>query len=506
MRSLAPVGLSLSVLVALVATGCSGGGGSSDSIAEAFTHSVVTDAQSASEIIWQPCLEDEPELAREAQRVGRDVDDFVCAVTEVPLDWEHPDNGQTIEVALAKAPATGAAVEGALFVNPGGPGESAIELALDLALDESFSKVGAAFDIIGLDPRGTGESSAIDCDEAKDDEIDALATCLERHPEAAFIGTKAVAWDMDYLRRSLGYEEMNYLGFSYGTVLGATYAHMFPEAVGKMVLDSATPVSWASPAGAFDQEAAIVAALDQVGKNCTGGAEKCPFTSADDLGKLVEELDQHPRQVTTDKAAGDEELTGQDVYGYLTAALYTDEAGVSAALTTVAEALGGSTAAAQQILDDSGEAYVNAAGTIISCLSAPPGGGDKELRQRIDQAGIPGLMGGTGAKDEVLERFSEDYCQLVPRASKDYLDSFSAPVEVPILVVGITGDHATPYEGAEALTSDLGNARLLTLEGSGHAAAYSHKSSCIDNYVTNYLVNGVLPPTDAVCQPGETIK
>lgn len=485
----------ISLVTALFAAGCSADA-DSDAIGDALAYSVVSDSDPdlVSEIVWEPCIEDAPELAAEAEKVGRVLDDVVCALVPTPLDWQRPDSGDTIDIAVVKAPATGPNPEGALFVNPGGPNESGLDLAIDLALDTSFEKVGKNFDVIGFDPRGTGESSPVVCDtESSQSGVDVLEQCLEDNPEAAFIGTKSVAWDMDYLRRTLGYESLNYLGFSYGTVLGATYAHMFGENVGRMVLDSATPASWAGPEQAFDQETAIVKALGNLGERCSDSGNECPYRTEAELSKIIDDVDEHPL-----KATNGDEVTGQDIYGYLTAALYTDKEGISDALKTVAQAVQGSSKAVDLIAADSDGAVVDETGTIISCLSAPPNEDTGKLKQHMSDVGVPELLGGPDATDDVAELFSDDYCQAVP-TGKDYLPTFRADVETPILVVGITGDHATPYSGSVALAEDLGDAELLTLEGTGHAASYSQRSTCVDDYVTRYLLSGLLPPENTVC-------
>jgi hypothetical protein len=196
------------------------------------------------------------------------------------------------------------------------------------------------------------------------------------------------------------------------------------------------------------------------------------------------------------------EVTGQMIYGYLVSALYQRAAG----RTIVLETIGASLAGNQESINDmatameDGGASVSMDGTIVRCHSFPGDPKLLELVAHIEEEGLPAVMGGPEINDETLRPFVDLSCDALPSSGDDITDSFSGSPDAPILVIGITGDHATPYAGAERLVKELGNATLLTLSGTGHAASYSKRSSCADDYTTAYLLKGTMPATGTICQ------
>ena len=139
-------------------------------------------------------------------------------------------------------------------------------------------------------------------------------------------------------------------------------------------------------------------------------------------------------------------------------------------------------------------------GTIVRCHSFPTDPLLPELIAHIKDVGLPLLMGGPMINDETVKPYVDLACDALPNSGGDINDSFSGSPDARILVIGITDDHATPYPGAQRMVKELGNATLLTLEGSGHAASYGKRSSCIDDYTTAYLLEGAMPKSGTVCK------
>ncbi|MGZ0711106.1 alpha/beta hydrolase (plasmid) [Coraliomargarita sp. W4R53] len=457
----------------------------------------------AQTIEWGECNDDygmsDPLLAKLSE-LGEAVDDFTCGMVTVPLDWNDTDSAETIELATLHIPSTGTSEPlGTLFTNPGGPGASGIGLAYSLPSDPAFDEILDNYDMLGFDPRGIGRSSPIECEAVSDIQELNIATCADEEPLAATMGTSQVARDMELLRSLSGDEELNYLGYSYGTVLGATYSTIFPERVGRMVLDSAWGSSWASPIGVFDQLFAAAREAVALVEDCETlyAVAACPLSGEAGLVKMYADLEETPLI-----ASDGSEVDADTMYGYLVTSLYQRAEGRSLVLETFGAALGGD----QEKVDDvaaamqGGGAAVSLDGTIVRCHSFPEDPRLIELVAHIEEVGLPAMMGGPEINDDTLDPYINLSCDALPSSGDDIVDSFSGSPDAPILVIGITGDHATPYEGSQRLTEELGNATLLTLEGYGHGASYGKRSACIDGYTTTYLVEGTSPLVDTVCQ------
>ena len=275
---------------------------------------------------------------------------------EVPLDYDDPD-GERIEITVARAPATGDRI-GALFVNPGGPGAGAQDFAATLAFLLP-SEISEHFDIVGIDPRGVGESTPIDCgvdaatlyslDPTFEDDAD-RATYLDVSAEYVddcgarygnllpFVGTRDVAKDMDTVRAAMGDEQLSYLGFSYGTAIGQVYADLFPERVRAMVLDGVLELGPSGLELAADQAAGFETALARFVEFCDA-AEGCE-TAGNALGAVEQmlALAEQPGGIpapSADRPAGPGEANLGIALALYSQSLWTD---LDAAL---ADALGG---------------------------------------------------------------------------------------------------------------------------------------------------------------------
>lgn len=407
--------------------------------------------QSATDLAWEPCLENDAELESQLNALGRTSGDILCTFLPVPIDWDDPQGSAVVELSVIRIAASTNESQGALFVNPGGPGESGVDLAIDLALSADFAPIGAAYDLVSFDPRGTGMSEPLECA--------TVADCTDV-PLAEHAGTVSVATDMDWLRAQLGYESLNYLGWSYGSTLGATYAHLFPEQTRRMVLDGASDSEWATTEGYQAQSEAFQTALESLLEQCPASAS-CPFAEGRE-DEYLDGLDSAPL-ITSDGS----EVTGEVALEYLTESLYGTGADRESAFETLSAAAGGDQEAIDQVGAEAGVSHLSAAGIVIACLSDPTASGE---------------------------------CADLSNAGSDYVESFRTTAFDRILVIGITADPATPYQGTRRLAQDLGGSRLLTVEGTGHGASFGGRSSCADAWTTKFLVEGQLPPPGTICE------
>ncbi len=452
-----------------------------------------------------------------------------CATAKVPKDYGSPGRG-TLKLAVAKAPATGKK-RGSLFFNFGGPGAPAAIYVETYGAD-LFPALNEHFDIIGMDPRGTGESEpAIDCKANQETEgfysepfqtpenLDAgalfrkdrryIGKCLRNNPGILpYVGTANVARDMDGLRQAVGDKKLTYLGFSYGTFLGATYASLFPNKYRALVLDG--PVDATSYANTpsrdlleqtsgFERELGRflqACAADQVACSGFGGTD--PWAAFDDL---IERADATPIPAPG-YTADPRPITGDDIRGAAFAELYAKFLWGDLA-KALADAAKGDGSGIRRMVDEDWFGR-NEDGTF------DPGGDRYFTITAADQRYTHRNLGSYfetgdlawGLFDHfyVNNGYSELNYGLYPVRGRDV---FRGPFHVPrsspkILVVDTTYDPATPYRGGKRLARDLGNTRLLTMRGDNHTA-YQGNSPCIDEKVEAYLIDFDLPPVGTKC-------
>ncbi|QIX28219.1 alpha/beta fold hydrolase [Nocardioides sp. JQ2195] len=451
-------------------------------------------------IAWEPCGANE------------------CATLEVPLDYEDPA-GSTIELNLLKRPADDPSAKvGNLVVNPGGPGAPGTSYAeqADFAFGDPLR---SAFDIIGFDPRGTGESSPVDC--LSDTDLDAYLaedpspdTKAEvRHfrdwslrmgkgcqrlsgDVAAHVSTVEAARDMDVLRAALDDDKLTYFGASYGTKLGATYADLFPERSGRLVLDGAVDVSLTSKELSLGQAAGFERALTAYVDDCLADDCYLGTTRKEALATIkgfLDEVDAEPIEV------GDRDLKiGNAFYG-IVVTLYNDEYW-SILDSALGHALEGDATELLRLADvyasrnASGGYDDNSSEAIwaINCQDDPtytPVGKIPatfpEFRKASPTFGDVFAWGMEGC---------EGYLGPKPEKRKP----ITARGADPLLVVGTTRDPATPYEWAESLAKQLGPALLVTRDGDGHTG-YNMGSDCVDDMIEGYLIEGDVPDGDVDC-------
>lgn len=471
---------------------------------------------------------------------------FQCATAQVPLDYANP-TGQTIDIALKKLPSTSGEPIGTLFVNPGGPGGSGVEHVS--AGEAAFSAdLRSNFDIIGFDPRGVGASAPLTClspeeiDQAakaatgqaassaddsaskrnKEESVQAsiqdgqetAAKCEQNSSVPGIIDhmdTASVVQDLDILRATSGDPRLYFMGASYGTYLGARYAEMFPANVGRMVLDSAQDPSLQNAQIGLDQAAAIEGSVRTYVEHCQAG-EDCPLTGTPDEGlsqlrALIDNANVTPlptsqEGVTVDGATISSTLvqlmyddsTWDTLTSALRAAMRNNDGTELSALATAAEGGGDAEQDPEKAAQAQAQKAANeSAMSAIDCLDYPVRGDQAQWDEQAAtiKETAPTVGQGLGYRDA--------FCQGWGHSTDHEPAAVRAEGSAPILVVGITGDPATPYHWSQALASQLESGRLLTVEGNGHGA-YRLKGACVDNAVDSYLLRGELPDEGTTCK------
>ncbi|MFE1339328.1 alpha/beta hydrolase [Streptomyces sp. NPDC058733] len=445
-----------------------------------------------------------------------------CATMKAPLDWSKP-KGDTIGIALIRARTSGPADRriGSLIFNFGGPGGSGVTTLP--AFGQDYAALRTRFDLVSFDPRGVGRSAPVKCE--NDQQLDAYfqqdatpddtaerttyltntrdfnAACEDHSGRVLpHVRTTDAARDMDLMRQVLGDDKLYYFGISYGTELGGVYAHLFPRHVGRAVFDAVVDPTQNAEQGALGQAKGFQLALDNFAKDCTSKVEECPIGATPQevenrIATLLHDLDRKPipgifpRQLTQTAATNGiaQALYSKDFWEYLTEGLQEAYSGNGRILMALSDSMNGR--------NENGEySNITAANIAINCADDKP---------RYDAAYVQGKLPEFRAASPLFGDFlawgmvsCTDWA--VPGAA-DHPD-VSAPGAAPILVVGNTGDPATPYEGARKMVDALGKGVgvELTYKGQGHGA-YDSKNKCVQSAVNGYLLEGKVPPAGTVC-------
>ena len=434
-----------------------------------------------------------------------------CATVLVPLDWKKP-NGQAITLAIARKPASGDSL-GDLFINPGGPGGSGVDY-VDYFADHGLDK---HYDIIGWDPRGVGKSTPVKCldseqmedytaaDYSPDNasEVSALIkintnfgrSCLAKSGALLeHISTEDTVRDLDLLRQLFGQKELDYFGSSYGTSIGAMYATMFPDTVGRMVLDGATDIGGASKISqtyGFDRTIGNFAAWCAK-RGCSLGDSKQAVLAT--VRQLLQSLD------TDTIPAGRRDLTQALATTGLIYALYSPASSWPQLLAGLEQARSGDGSSLLQWADEYNQrnsngdfAQFNSSFPAIKCLDSTDDGVKGALKTWHKVEKVAPTIGPFMGPDLG--------CPTWPvKSDGDLNNKISYRGSNDVLVIGTTGDPATPYEYAEHMHKALKHSRLITLKGNGHLGF--DQSGCVQHKVINYFVDGTLPKKKSTCTDG----
>jgi pimeloyl-ACP methyl ester carboxylesterase len=446
---------------------------------------------------------------------------FSCATIEVPLDYSDPGRS-TIDIAAIRSGATGEA-RGTILVNPGGPGGSGVNIVKNSLDYVTSDRLREDYDILGFDPRGVNRSSAVTCytdaeqdaarqesyppDATGDELLAVLAAdakeyadlCAQRTGELlGFVDTASAARDMDILRAVVSDEKLNYLGFSYGTQLGATYAELFPERVGRLVLDGAIDPSLSNENITLGQAGGFERAVRAYVAACQQGPE-CPYPGTVDQGvRQIQDLFAAVEQEPMKAADGRLVPISTFVQGFILP-LY-DNGNWPTLTKAVGAALEGdptsmlylSDLAAERRPDGTYATNSTAAFLAVGCLDYPMTSDPDQMR--ADEKELV-------AASPTFGRFlAYGGLSCAPWKYPPVLGP--APVRAegadPIVVIGTTGDPATPYEWSTALAGQLESGVHVTWQGEGHTA-YGRSNDCILDLVDSYFLDGTVPADGTRC-------
>lgn len=469
-------------------------------------------------VAWQPC----PEVAREVAGATSPRMTYECATIHVPRDWQAPEDSGTFELALIRIRSDRQRDRiGSLVLNPGGPGGSGIEAAVLLSFGPLFGglpdTVTERFDVVGFDPRGVGRSSPVRCftDEETDQAFGAdpdpasarefeaaLAAsrrvaqrCEQRYAGAlGHLSTEQTARDLEAVRAAVGDDKLTYLGYSYGTLLGAVYAHLYPTRVRAMVLDGAIDPREDPVAASEAQAVGFERAFDNFADWCARTPRECPLGS--DARSAVDAALERARTSPVRGEDGREAGAGW-VFWAVLSTLYTQDRWPE--LARALDRFNGGDASGVFALADAytqrrpDGSYPNLfdVNTAINCAD---GGADvsvDEVRQLQDRwrrkyplFGAPMAVGLLG-------------CAVWPADTDPYPYGPAAGAP-PVLVIGTTGDPATPYEQTAELAELLGVGVVLTYHGEGHTVYPA--DPCVTEAVDAYLIDLTVPAAGAECR------
>jgi pimeloyl-ACP methyl ester carboxylesterase len=453
-------------------------------------------------------------------------DYFDCTELRVPIDYEDLSVG-TFRISVLRAAAKDQDNRlGAIVVNPGGPGGSGVDYAYNA--DYIFSPdITEVYDVVGFDPRGVAMSEPISCftpdeidenmasDSKPDNDAEIAATlessedfakkCLENNDNLEHFTTSETARDMDILRAALGETKLNYVGKSYGTYLGTLYADIFPNNVGRFVLDGAVdpniPMKDQNLAQAIGFDGALAAFV----KDCATQSD-CPFTGtpAQAQATIITTLQAAATAPLPQKdpADGDDRIISESIILVgMASSLYDDIGGwpkLRQAFSESAENYGDTFL---QLADEysgrnpDGTFISNDfdSGAVIDCL-------DWQERRTIDQYKAD-------AKEFAVKApifgpyiaFAGVHCQFLPQPSTQRAPNTLTQIKTaPIIVIGTIRDPATPYTWSVSLAKIFTGSRLISLDGDGHTG-HGRGSACVDDAVDAYLLTGTLPSANLSC-------
>ena len=507
----------LLLAVTLVLTGCTSFSDTLDGEAASSAAASTSAEPEAAPIEWSDCDEEIQEIVAGQPGGDRDLA-FECGRTEVPISYDEPQ-GATLPLFLVRVRGAGQTDPiGSLMINPGGPGASGADAAIGLALTMP-EDVLRRFDLIGFDPRGVGLSTPVECipAELKDriiaaeprpttaEELDATFAltaevaegCAEQYGDAlGTFNTVDTARDMDRLRQSLEEEQLNFLGYSYGTTLGSTYAELFPDRVRAMVLDAAVDPDVDQQADAEASAKGFEAGFDAFAANCTKLIAGCPLGAEPRqyVERLLGEADATP--IPSSEEGETRTATAGVVLTAVQAALYDTKSwpqlaqSLKAAYEGDAKGLFSLADNYTGRLDDDTYSNLLDANVAINCADTEETFDETEVRALVAEWSAKYPFFGAGAATGL-------YTCSVWEAERTPLPERDAEGSAPIVVVGNSGDPVTPLPGAQDLAEDLDSGVLLTWQGQGHTAY--PKTACVADAINAYLIDLKAPMDGLTC-------
>ncbi|WP_327354439.1 alpha/beta hydrolase [Streptomyces sp. NBC_01304] len=494
---------------ALLISGCSSGSSPSSAADSALPTAVpgALKAYYGQQLSWREC----------------GVPGFECASMKAPLDYDKPASGD-IKLAVARKKATGPGKRlGSLLVNPGGPGGSAIQYLQQYAALGYPAPVRAQYDMVAVDPRGVARSEPVECLDGKrmdaytqtdvtpDDqqETDQLVAAFKEFAQGCekksgqvlpHVSTVEAARDMDVLRAVLGDEKLQYVGASYGTFLGATYAGLYPARAGRLVLDGAMDPSLPARSMNLDQTGGFETAFQSFAKDCVARKD-CPLGTAspDDAGRRLKDffrtLDAKPVPTGDPRPLGESLATTGVI-----AAMYDEGAwpqlrdGIASAMNDNDGSGLLSLADAYYEREPDGKfANLMFANAAVNCLDLPAAfKSPAEVKDELPDFEKASPVFGEGLAWASLN------CAYWPVKATGTPHRIAAKGAPDTVVVGTTRDPATPYKWAKSLAGQLDSGSLLTYDGDGHTA-YGRGSDCIDSAINRYLLEGKAPADGKKC-------
>lgn len=460
-------------------------------------------------------------------------DGFECATAMVPMDYRNP-SGQQISLAVVRLPASDPTQRiGTIFLNPGGPGGSGVDFTRAVARALFPPEILARFDIAGFDPRGVGQSTPVQCFPNTTEQAEFFADQpvfpFTRQQEPSFIAdqvvysglcglrngsllrfvsTDNVARDMDRLRALVGDEKLTYVGYSYGTYLGAVYANLFPTRVRALVLDGVVdPVAYSGDGALTWRQSAAGTehALDGFAEQCARAATRCAVsggTPADVRARVLTILNDLkrapvpapgavvPAEVDHSLALAATQIAMYDKFFWpqLAAGLAQAAQGDGSTLVNMLVSIGAIAPPSDEY--DNGLDAFNA----IFCSDSVVTRNPLRLPQLADLAARESPTFGR------IWAWSLGACPTWPGVSPTrYAGPFDRHTSATVLLVGSTHDPATPLASAQRLRSIMPDSRLITHDGFGHVSIVD-RSTCAENAVNSYLLTGTAPDTDLFCR------
>jgi pimeloyl-ACP methyl ester carboxylesterase len=450
-----------------------------------------------------------------------------CTTIKAPIDWDAPEDG-AIDLALVKHVATGTK-QGSLLLNPGGPGGSGWDYVYYSGDVVAGPTVTEAFDIVGWDPRGVGQSTGVKCytddadkdaqlygtfdseydtegwiDELTDEMADYAAACKANTGELlGNLDAASNAKDMDMMRALLGDEKLNYLGYSSGTYFGSVYAELFPENVGRFVLDGALDPLMSDFESLKFQMAGFDSALRAWMAFCLD-EDDCPFKGTVDEGlaqvrSALDTVDAQELENVDGRVLDSATLTTGIIQNLYSESYWPDLIDLFAELRKGDPTIAFAAADNYNGRDASGGYDGNANDVYITatCVDGDFASDPATTLERIAEIdAFAPVLGKYATYDDFA--VLDVACSNWPYPRADLPTEFSAEGAGPILVIGTTNDPATPYASSVSLAKQLSSGVLISYEGEGHTV-YNQGVACIDDVVDAYFVTGAVPAADPMC-------